>query len=129
MAAVPQVPEVRKTARRSLPLRVGVGAVLVVLSYQLITMYYYYYDFKAVCSLALRSAAVESDEELKRNIVDVLQERGISKQPRDIGVQRLGRRIRVWFTYKAPVQLSFGGRSLNLFELEFTPSAEGNVSE
>jgi hypothetical protein len=124
-----QVGEGAQTRRRSVLPRL-LGCLLVAcIGYELIPIYYYYFDFKASCSIVLRDAAVQSDEEIKRGIVEALREKGLEKQPRDIGVQRIGRRVKVWFSYTTPIQVSVNGRTVTLMNLEFTPSAEGVVSE
>ncbi len=99
------------------------------LGYKVVPFYYYYYDLKSNCSQVLRNAAVESDEELRRDLLEVAQKHGIEVTARDIGIQRVGSRIKIWLKYQEHLDVSFKGRTITLYTFDFTPSAERVVAE
>lgn len=68
-------------------MRLVVLALLVFLGYKVVPFYYYYYDLKSNCSQLLRNAAVLSDEELRRDLVEVAQRHGVEATP-EISVYR-----------------------------------------
>lgn len=94
------------------------------LGYKLVPLYYYYFDIKTNCSQVLRNAAVESDEELRRDLLEVVQRHGIDATARDIGIQRVGSRIKIWLNYQEHLDVSFGGKTVTLYTFNFSPSAE-----
>ena len=86
--------------------------------------YYYYFDIKNNCAQVLRNAAVRSDEELRREWLEVIRGHGIEKDARDIGIQRIGGRVKMWLNYQEPLDVSLLGRSFTLYSFDFTPSAD-----
>ena len=99
------------------------------LGYKVLPFYYYYFDIKSNCSQVLRNAAVESDEELRRDLLEVAERHGIEATARDIGIQRVGSRIKIWLNYKERLEVSFKGMTVTLYTFDFTPSAERVVAE
>ncbi|MEY4667406.1 MAG: hypothetical protein RL518_105 [Pseudomonadota bacterium] len=104
--------------------RLGVTALLLFVGYKVVPFYYYYFDIKSNCAQVLRNAAVRSDEELRREWLDVIRGHGIDKEPRDIGIQRIGGRVKMWLNYQEPLDVSLMGQSFTLYTFDFTPSAE-----
>jgi hypothetical protein len=101
-----------------------VTALLLFVGYKVVPFYYYYFDIKSNCAQVLRNAAVRSDEELRREWLDVIRGHGIDKEPRDIGIQRIGGRVKMWLNYQEPLDVSLMGQSFTLYTFDFTPSAE-----
>lgn len=104
-------------------------AILVFLGYKVVPFYYYYFDLKSNCSQLLRNAAVLSDEELRRDLIEVAQRHGVEVTPRDIGIQRVGSRIKIWLHYQEHLDITFKGSTLTLYTFDFTPSAEQVLGE
>jgi hypothetical protein len=113
----------RKRSRWVVVTWLVVGA-MVALGYKVVPFYYYYYDLRAACELVIRNAAVESDEEIRRNLLPAIQRVGIDKGPSDIGIHRLGGRIRIWVSYEELLEISIGGQRIPVHRFRFTPSAE-----
>ena len=107
---------------------VGLTGVLF-LGYKILPFYYYYFDIKSNCAQVLRNAAVKSDEELRRDLLDVALRNGIEVEARDIGIQRVGSRIKIWLSYQEHLDVSLMGKSLTLYTFDFTPSAERLIDE
>ena len=125
--AVPAVPNGREKGD---PLvRLGLTALVLFLGYKVVPFYYYYFDIKSNCAQVLQNAAVWSDEELRREWLEVIRVHGIEKEPRDIGIQRIGGRVKMWLHYQEPLYVSLLGRSFTLYTFDFTPSAEVGVEE
>jgi hypothetical protein len=89
-----------------------------------VPFYYYYYDLKAVCASVTRNAEVESDEEIRRALRESVRRVGIEDGASEIGIQRVGDRIRVWISYEEVLEVSFVGRRFTLYRFRFMPSAE-----
>jgi len=116
--------------RRGSPLiRLGLTAAVLFLGYKIVPFYYYYFDIQSNCAQLLRNAAVESDEELRRDLIEVVRRNGIEKEPRDIGIQRIGGRIKIWLNYQEDLEVSLLGKSFTLYRFDFTPTAEGVYEE
>ena len=105
-------------------LRLGFAGLVLFLGYKVVPFYYYYFDIKSNCAQVLRNADVRSDEELRREWLELIRNHGIEKEPRDIGIQRIGGRVKMWLNYQEPLEVSFMGRSFTLYSFDFTPSAE-----
>ena len=105
-------------------MRLGLTAVVLFLGYKVVPFYYYYFDIKSKCAQVLRNATVRSDEELRREWLEVVRSHGIEKEPRDIGIQRIGGRVKMWLNYQEPLDVSLMGRSFTLYSFDFTPAAE-----
>lgn len=131
VSSLPPAPVVpAKSPKKGAPgVRLVVLALLVFLGYKVVPFYYYYYDLKSNCSQLLRNAAVLSDEELRRDLVEVAQRHGVEATPRDIGIQRVGSRIKIWLHYQEHLDVTFKGRTLTLYTFDFTPSAEQVLGE
>ena len=104
-------------------------ALVLFLGYKILPFYYYYFDIKSNCSQVLLNAAVKSDEELRRDLLEVLLRHGIEVGARDIGIQRVGSRIKIWLNYQEPLEVSLMGKSFTLYTFDFTPSAERLIEE
>lgn len=115
--------------KRGAGLRLVVVALILFLGYKVVPLYYYYFDLKSNCSRVLRNASVESDEELRRDLLEVAQRHGVEATTRDIGIQRVGSRIKIWLHYQERLEVAFKGRALTLYTFDFTPSAERVVGE
>jgi hypothetical protein len=127
---VQAVPAVPKGREKGDPLvRLGLTALVLFLGYKVVPFYYYYFDIKSNCAQVLQNAAVWSDEELRREWLEVIRVHGIEKEPRDIGIQRIGGRVKMWLHYQEPLYVSLLGRSFTLYTFDFTPSAEVGVEE
>ena len=72
---------------------------------------------------------MESDEELRRDLIEVVRRNGIDKEARDIGLQRIGGRIKIWLNYQEDLEVSLMGKSFTLYRFDFTPTAEGVYEE
>jgi hypothetical protein len=107
----------------------GLIFVVLFLGYKVVPFYYYYFEIKSNCAQVLRNAAVRSDEELRREWLEVVRSYGIEREPRDIGIQRIGGRVKMWLNYQEPLDVSLMGRSFTLYSFDFTPSAEVGVEE
>ena len=117
-------------AKRGSPLmRLGSLILVLFLGYKVVPFYYYYFDIQSNCAQLLRNAAVESDEELRRDLIEVVRRNGIDKEARDIGIQRIGGRIKIWLNYQEDLEVSLMGKSLTLYRFDFTPTAEGVYEE
>jgi hypothetical protein len=116
--------------RSSDPLvRIGIVILVIFLGYKVVPFYYYYFDIQSNCAQVVRNAAVQSDEELRRNLLEVVRRNGIEKEARDIGIQRIGGRIKIWLNYQEDLDISLMGRSFTLYRFDFTPTAEGVYDE
>lgn len=124
----PVAPQPKRRGRRAGAWFFG-GGVALLLGYKVLPFYYYYFDIKSNCSQVLRNAAVESDEELRRDLLEVAERHGIEATARDIGIQRVGSRIKIWLNYKERLEVSFKGMTVTLYTFDFTPSAERVVAE
>ena len=112
-------------AKRGNPLvRLGIGFLVLFLGYKVVPFYYYYFDIQSNCAQVVRNAAVESDEELRRDLLEVVRRNGLEKEARDIGIQRIGGRIKIWLNYQEDLEVSLMGRSFTLYSFDFTPTAE-----
>ncbi|MEN9845169.1 MAG: hypothetical protein RIS36_316 [Pseudomonadota bacterium] len=119
-----------KTVRQGSPFaRLGLTALVLFLGYKALPFYYYYFDIKNNCAQVLRNAAVRSDEELRREWLEVIRGHGIEKDARDIGIQRIGGRVKMWLHYQEILDVSLFGRSVTLYSFDFTPSADVGVEE
>lgn len=98
--------------------------VALFLGYKVVPFYYYYYDLKSYCAQVIREAAVTSDDEIRAKVLAVVRQHGIEKDARDIRVQRIGGRIKVWVDYKESLDVWVAGERLTLFTFAFSPSAE-----
>jgi hypothetical protein len=110
-------------------LRLGLTFAALFLGYKVVPFYYYYFEIKSNCVQVLRNAAVRSDEELRREWLDVVRSHGIDKEPRDIGIQRIGGRVKMWLNYQEPLDVFLMGRRVTLYSFDFTPSADVEVEE
>jgi hypothetical protein len=119
----PPAPQ-KVVAKEDPVVRMGLLALLVFVGYKLVPFYYYYFDIKSNCSQVLQNADVRSDEELRREWLEVIRNHGIEKEPRDIGIQRIGGRIKMWLNYQEELDVSLLGHHLTLYTFDFTPSAE-----
>ena len=127
---VQAAPVLPKTTRKGDPLvRLGLAALVLFLGYKVVPFYYYYFDIKNNCAQVLRNAAVRSDEELRREWLEVIRGHGIEKDARDIGIQRIGGRVKMWLNYQEPLDVALFGRSFTLYSFDFTPSADVGVEE
>ena len=127
---VTEAPSVPKGRKKGDPLvRLGLTALVLFLGYKVVPFYYYYFDIKSNCAQVLQNAAVWSDEELRREWLEVIRAHGIEREPRDIGIQRIGGRVKMWLHYQEPLEVSLLGRSFILYTFDFTPSAEVGVEE
>jgi len=104
--------------------RLCLVALLLFVGYKVVPFYYYYFDIKSKCAQVLQNADVRSDEELRREWLEVIRNHGIEKEPRDIGIQRIGGRIKMWLNYQEELDVSLLGHHLTLYTFDFTPSAE-----
>ena len=127
---VQPIPTVAKREGSGDPLvRLGLTALVLFLGYKVVPFYYYYFDLKTNCAQVLLNAAVWSDEELRREWLETIRGHGIEKEPRDIGIQRIGGRVKMWLNYQEPLDVSILGRSFTLYTFDFTPSADVGVEE
>jgi hypothetical protein len=123
-------PALPKGRERGDPLvRLVLTALVLFVGYKVVPFYYYYYDIKSNCAQVLQNAAVLSDEELRQEWLEVIRAHGIEKEPRDIGIQRIGGRVKMWLNYQEPLDVSLVGRSFTLYTFDFTPAAEVGVEE
>ena len=103
----------------------GLGIVIVLfLGYKVVPFYYYYYDIKTYCAQVIREPAVVSDEEIRTKVFALVRQHGIDKDARDIRVQRIGGRIKVWVDYEESLDVWVGDKRITLFTFPFSPSAE-----
>jgi hypothetical protein len=105
------------------------GKTLVVLmgilaAYKAIPIYYYYFDLKVSCGQVLQDAEIESDEEIKMRLLDVIERHGIPASARDIQVRRGEGKIWIAVPYQEDIQVTILGETLTLFSFSFSPSAE-----
>lgn len=110
-------------------LRLGGLLGVLFLGYKVIPFYYYYFDIKSNCSQVLRNAVVKSDEELRRDLREIVARDGISVEGRDIGIQRVGSRIKIWLHYQEHLEVTLMGKTLTLYTFDFTPAAERALEE
>ena len=123
-------PALPKGRKKGDPLvRLGLTALVLFLGYKVVPLYYYYFDIKTNCAQVLQNAAMLSDEELRREWLEVIRAHGIEKEPRDIGIQRIGGRVKMWVNYQETLDVSLLGRSFTLYTFDFTPSSEVGVEE
>jgi len=123
-------PVPQQERKRGDPLvRFCLAALVLFFGYKVVPFYYYYFDIKSNCAQVLRNAAVRSDEELRREWLEVIRSYGIEKEPRDIGIQRIGGRVKMWLNYQELLDVTLMGRSFILYSFDFTPSAEVGVEE
>lgn len=104
-------------------------AILLFVGYKVVPFYYYYFDIKSNCAQVLQNADVRSDEELRREWLEVIRSHGIEKEPRDIGIQRIGGRIKMWLNYQEELDVSLLGHHVTLYTFDFIPSAEVGEEE
>lgn len=93
-------------------------------AYKVLPLYYYYFDLKVRCAHAIQDAEIESDEEIRRKLLVVIDQYGIPATIRDIQIRREGGRIRISVPYEEKFQVSILGNSVTLFSFSFSPSAE-----
>ncbi len=119
---MPAALPVKRGRKRSLRW-LGVLVALVV-ACKVLPLYYYYFDLKVRCARALQDAEIESDEEIRRELLVVIDQYGIPATIRDIQIRREGGRIRISVPYEEKFQLSIFGKPVTLFSFSFSPSAE-----
>lgn len=123
-------PVTKPNSRTPRPLlRIGCAAIVVFLGYKIIPFYYYYFDLKSNAAQVIKNAAVESDDEIRRSLFEVVKRNGVSVDPREIRIQRNGGRIRIWMSYKEVLDVAVFGRTVELYTFEFVPSAERSYEE
>ena len=96
----------------------------VLAAYRAVPIYYYYFDLKVSCRQVLRDAEIESDEEIKMKLLDVIERHGIPASARDIQVRRGEGKIWIAVPYQEYIQVTILGKTLTLFSFSFSPSAE-----
>lgn len=105
-------------------LRGVVTVIALFLGYKIVPFYYYYYDIKTYCAQVIRDPAAVSDEEIRAKVLARVRQHGIEKDSRDIRVQRIGGRIKVWVDYEEPLDVWVGDNRRTIFTFHFSPSAE-----
>ena len=109
----------------------AVGAFLAVVTgffvYQLIPLYYYYFDLQNHMRRVIPTAAVETDEEIRRSLMAVIKRHGISCGDRDLQVSRGDGTMEISLRYSETVRVGLFGKELPLFSLNFDASAKGSV--
>ena len=106
-----------------------VGAAVAVLAvfvvYQAVPFYYYNFDLKNHMQRAIGTAGVETDEEIRRDLMAVVKRHGITCGDRDLQVVREGDTISLALHYVEPLSLSLFGRDITLHSFEFDATAKG----
>ena len=120
----PVKPLPQKRVRRWVLAKTVLSLIGVLAAYRAVPMYYYYFDLKVSCSQVLRDAEIESDEEIKMRLLDVIERHGIPASARDIQVRRGEGKIWIAVPYQEDIQVSILGETLTLFSFSFSPSAE-----
>jgi hypothetical protein len=85
---------------------------------------YRFYDLRNAITYSLRTAALESDQELRKKMVAVAIRSGIRCEERDILIERSKGRVRAEFPYRHWVGIPFGEQSKGLFPLALRASGE-----
>jgi len=106
---------------------VAVSLVAGFLAYRLVPLYYYYFDLQNHMRRAIASAAVETDEEIRRSLMSVIRRHGISCGERDLQVNREGDTIGVALRYSEGLRVALFGKEITLGTLDFDASAKGKI--
>jgi hypothetical protein len=85
---------------------------------------YRFYDLRNAITYALRTAPLESDQELRKKIAALVIRAGISCEERDILVERVGTGVRAEFPYRHVAGVPFRGQGKGLFSLALRASGE-----
>jgi len=85
---------------------------------------YRFYDLRNAMTYSLRTAALESDQELRKKIVAVASRAGVRCEERDILVERSKGKVRAEFPYRHWVGIPFGEQGKGLFPLALRASGE-----
>ena len=120
----PVEPLPQKKVRRRALAKAVLSLVGVLAAYRAVPIYYYYFDLKVSCRQVLRDAEIESDEEIKMRLFDVIERHGIPASARDIQVRRGEGKIWIAVPYQEYIQVTILGKTLTLFSFSFSPSAE-----
>lgn len=94
---------------------------------RLVPLYYYYFDLQNHMRRAIASAAIETDEEIRRSLMSVIRRHGISCGERDLQVARDGDTIMVSLHYTEGLRVSLFGKEITLRSLDFDASAKGKI--
>ncbi len=106
---------------------VVVSLVAGFLGCRLVPLYYYYFDLQNHMRRAIASAAIETDEEIRRSLMSVIRRHGISCGERDLQVARDGDTIMVSLHYTEGLRVSLFGKEITLRSLDFDASAKGKI--
>jgi hypothetical protein len=103
----------------------GVALIIALfLGYKVVPFYYYYYDLKSYFAQVIREAEGASDDDIRAKVLAMVRQHGIGSDARDIRVQRIGNRIKVWVDYHESLDVWVAGKRVTLFTFAFSPSAE-----
>lgn len=105
----------------------GIALAATYLLYAVIPFYYYYFDLKNHMQLALSSAAVETDEEIRRSLMAVVKRHGISCGERDLQVVRQGDTIEIALRYAEGIKVALFSKQITLAALNFNASVRGKI--
>jgi len=114
-------------SQAAVALGVFLAAAVGFVVYEVLPFYYYYYDLKSQMQRAIASAAVETDEEIRRSLMAVVKRHGIVCGERDLQVARTGDAIKISLQYKEPLTLPLFQRDVSLHDFEFNAEAEGRI--
>lgn len=87
--------------------------------YTVIPWYYYHYDARNQIAAVVRNGAVETDEELKRKLVQVAKKAGIDSAARDFNLSRTDGAITVKLHYTEECKVTVRDRLVQLFSMGF----------
>jgi len=85
---------------------------------------YRFYDLRNAITYSLRTAALESDQEVRKKIVAVAARAGVRCEERDVLVERSKGRVRATFPYQHWLGIPFGEQGKRLFPLALQASGE-----
>ena len=101
-------------------------ALVVSLLYVVVPFYYYYFDLRNHMRQAIATAAVYSDEEIRRSLMEVVRQHGITCGDRDMQIRREGGTIKLSLSYIEGLGFTALGREVTLYSLHFNAAAEGS---
>lgn len=83
-----------------------------------------FYDLRNNIVVALRSADLESDQELRKKVFAVAIRAGITCEERDILVERSDSLVRAELPYRHQIGIPFSGEKRGVFSLPLRASGE-----
>lgn len=128
-----------KSVKRAILLRLDRGAskltvfvfasvlsLLIFCAFKIIPFYYYFFEIQNQMRQAVRLAATESDEIIRKKIENHIKANELPVKSEDLRIVREGRNIQISLKYSEIFYFTFRGRDYDLHEFKFHALASGS---